>query len=332
MQLNKRQIMAIIKGSTVLGTGGGGRYDSALESTKSLRAVELISIDQLGPQDVVVTAYGAGGLTKPKNTRAVIGQGLELLQDQLDRPIKAIVPVEIGPYSLAAAFEIAANLGVPVVDGDLVGFRSVPEIYVELVTLAGLSRLPLVFGNNENDLVLLKNVRDAESLERIIRTFADGSRSNTFVIGYPFSRQQLRQCLASGSVSYCLEINDKLGSDFRTIGSGKVIKDVKKEVGGFTMGYLLVKGSSGLFRVEFKNEYLVLLKNNEVLITCPDFICVVDKSTKLGLNNGDSNLGKDVTIFAKPAIEQWLSKNGLALFSPKKLGLNYQQMLLEQLP
>ena len=106
MQLNKQQIKELIKGSTVLGTGGGGRYDSALDSIKNLKTVELISVDELKPEDIVITAYGAGGLTKPKNTKTAMARGLKLLQKQLDQPIKAIVPVEIGPYSLAAAFEV----------------------------------------------------------------------------------------------------------------------------------------------------------------------------------------------------------------------------------
>ncbi|MDQ5969824.1 MAG: uncharacterized protein QG593_341, partial [Patescibacteria group bacterium] len=248
MRLSKTQIRQIIRGSTILGTGGGGRLDSALSVIEKLPPIDLISFSDLNTDDIVITAYGAGGLTKPKSTKAAMARGLELLQKQLNRPIKAIVPVEIGPYSLAAAFEIAAKLGVPVVDGDLVGYRSVPEIYIELVTLANLPRCPLVFGNNEGDLVLLDETSSPESLEQIVRSFADESASNTFVLGYPYSRAQLNKCLARGSVSYCLEIERKLNKDFQLVGSGVVTEDAKEELDGFTKGYLSIKESKSSFR------------------------------------------------------------------------------------
>lgn len=329
MQLTKQQLRKIIEGSTILGTGGGGRYDSALSTIKNLAAVELINYEDLQPNDIVITAYGAGGLTKPKSTEEAMSRGLKLLQEQVGQPIKAIVPVEIGPYSLAAAFEIASKLGVPVVDGDLVGFRSVPEIFIELVTLADLGRCPLVFGNNEGDTLLLDTVSSAERLEEIVRTFANGSKSNTFVLGYPYTKVQLNSCLAKGSVSYCQSLMEELPPEFHLIGRGTVGKDSKQEVDGFTKGYLTIQDDGSVYRIEFKNEYLVLLKNREVVLTCPDLICVIDQKTGLGLNNGDDNTGQEVLIYVKPAVEQWLTKEGLALFSPRKLGLNYSQKVLE---
>jgi len=329
MKLNKEQIQEIIKGSTVLGTGGGGRLDSALSIIEKLPPSRLISFNDLDSDDVVITAYGAGGLTKPKNTTEIMAKGLDLLQQRLGKHIRAIVPVEIGPYSLAAAFEIAAQLSVPVVDGDLVGFRSVPEIYIELVTLANLSRCPLVFGSNEGDIVLLDEASSPERLEQIIRSFASESVSNTFVLGYPYSKAELEKCLAKGSVNYCQIMKDVLDEDFQLVGSGLVTEDVKEEVDGFTKGYLQIASCETTFRIEFKNEYLVLLKDNEVVVTCPDFICAVDQSTGLGLNNGDDNKGKQISIYVRPAIKQWRTKQGLALFSPGKLGLNYKQKVLE---
>lgn len=329
MKLNKKQVEEIIKGSTVLGTGGGGRLDSALSIIEKLPPLTLISFNDLDSDDIVITAYGAGGLTKPKNTTEMMTKGLDLLQQRLGKPIRAIVPVEIGPYSLAAAFEIAAQLSVPVVDGDLVGFRSVPEIYIELVTLADLSRCPLVFGNNEGDIVMLDEASSPERLEQIIRSFASESVSNTFVLGYPYSKAELKKCLAKGSVSYCQKMKNMLDKEFQLVGSGTVTEDAKEEVDGFTKGYVQIASREATFQIEFKNEYLVLLKDNEVIVTCPDFICAVDQSTGLGLNNGDDNKGKQISIYVRPAIKQWQTKQGLALFSPGKLGLNYNQKVLE---
>lgn len=328
MKLKNSQLKSIIEASTVLGTGGGGRLDSALEAVKDITEIELISLNELNSNDIVITAYGAGGLTKVKNTEFAMVDGLQLLEDQLPGKIKAIAPVEIGPYSLAVAFEIAAKLKVPVIDGDLVGYRSVPEIFIELVTLANLPRCPLVFGNNEGDLLLLKSACTAERLETIIRDFANKSQSNTFVLGYPYNKQQIQSCLAAGSVSYCIKFGQKLASDFKLVANGKVSEDLKQEKGGFTQGKLCIKNSGAIFTVIYKNEYLVLLKNDEVILTCPDYICVVDAVTKRGLNNGDDNLGKEVEVYIAPAIKQWQTATARKLFSPQNLGLPYKQKVL----
>lgn len=329
--VNNTKINEIIRGSTVLGTGGGGRYDSAIEAVKTIPSIELISYDELRDGDTIITVYGAGGLTKAANTESVIQQGLETLETRLGKPIKAVVPVEIGPFSLAMAFDLAVKLKLPVVDGDLVGFRSVPEIFIELVTLVDLPRTPLVFGNNAGDLLVLEKEASAESLERTIRAFSDQSESNTFVLGYPYTKEQLGKCLAKGSVSYCINIQQKLDEEFRLVDSGVVSTNSKKETGGFTQGSLKIKAASGtVYEAIFKNEYLVLLKDGATLVTCPDFICLVDEATGLGLNNGDSNVNKKVKIYAKAAIKEWRTKQGLALFSPCKLGLNYQQKIVER--
>jgi DUF917 family protein len=328
MKVNKPMMQQLLAGSTILGTGGGGRYDEALQRIKDIRAVELLTVDELPADAVVITAYGAGGLTKPKVNVQALKNGLRLLQKRLGKPIDAIVPVEIGPYSLAEAFWVATQLKVPVIDADLVGCRSVPEIFIELVTLAGLSRCPLVFGNSEGDLVLLETESSAERLEQLVRSFADLSISNTFVLGYPFSKAQLLASAAKGSVSYCLGLKDKLALDFQLAGKGRVVLDEKQEKDGFTRGRLQVKQNKARFTIEYKNEYLVLLKDGKLSLTCPDFICIIDDKTGLGLNNGEANVGKQVSVYIRPAIRQWQTLAARKLFSPKALGLDYQQKVL----
>lgn len=328
MKIDKEKLLEIIKGSTILGTGGGGRYDSALSVLENLAMAEMITFDELGDEDIVITAYGAGGLTKEKNSEKVILEGIALLQKQLSKKIAAVVPVEIGPYAIAQAFEMAEILGVPVVDGDLVGCRSVPEIFIELVTLADLKRTPLVLGNNEGDLLLLDREADAVSLERIVRSFADISTSNSYVLGYPYDKAQLETCIANGSVSYCLDVASDLTSAFQFVGKGKIISDSKSESGGFTKGTLEIQGENNIYKVEYKNEFLILFKDDELVVTCPDFICIVDSETMLGINNGDDNRGKQVDIYIKPAISQWLTPEGIELFSPRNLGYDCDQKLV----
>ena len=91
MKIDKEKLLEIIKGSTILGTGGGGRYDSALTVLDKLGMAEMIAFDELGDDDIVITAYGAGGLTKEKNSEKVILEGIALLQKQLSKVTWSVV-------------------------------------------------------------------------------------------------------------------------------------------------------------------------------------------------------------------------------------------------
>src|SRR6185369_14103720 len=147
MQLTKSDIESVIRASTILGTGGGGRLDNAqkLLTAINLEGLRLVPIVDLPSAGYVVTAYGIGGLTKSSVSQQVVRKRCqELLGERLDGPIIGVIPVEIGPGSLAQAIALATALDVPLVDGDLAGFRAVPEIFIELMTLAKLERCPMV--------------------------------------------------------------------------------------------------------------------------------------------------------------------------------------------
>lgn len=325
MQIANEEMKSILAGSTILGTGGGGRYDEALSIVEDVPAVELIDVSEFPESSLCITAYGAGGLTKPAVSHDTVIRTLEEYQSLIGL-VSAIVPVEIGPYSLAAAFQTANILDLPVVDGDLVGFRSVPEIFIERVTLADLNRCPLVVANEDKEMLWLDETESAFTIEKKVREFADISWSNTIVIGYPFLKSQLDRCLARSSVSYCTTLAKEIPSDFVLVNSGRVVNDAKQELNGFTVGELVIASGNTKSRVLYKNEYLVLIENSLVMATCPSLICVVDRDTGLGLNNGDENLGKEVDIWVKLAIDAWNTPEGLELFSPRSLGFDYEQV------
>jgi len=333
MKLTKQAVDKLLQQATILGTGGGGRLVNARKLLRRLtfKPVTLVSVADLPTTGCVVTAYGVGGLTKPAVDRPAIRQRCqELLSERLGQPIVGVIPVEMGPGSVAQAIALAIALDVPLVDGDLAGQRAVPEIFIELVTLAKQERCPMVLANAEGDFVILDKLSSPEKIETIARTFADMSASNALAVGYPLSKKQLLKSAAPGSVRYCLELGKKLSPDFTLVATGTVTADTKQDKGGFTVGRLKIAAENSTCTVEFKNEYMVLVKDATVLVTCPDLICVVDTQTGLGLNNGEDNLGKKVAIYIKPAVAPWQTAAGRKLFSPRALGLGYSQKVIKE--
>lgn len=343
MKLDKLILERLLVGSSFLGTGGGGRIDIAKKLLKKInRPVELIDIETVKNNDLIITTFGIGGLKKTGNFTSINTFNMRILKDTLKREVEYLIPVEIGPVSVFNLLLTASLLSIPVIDGDLVGFRSSPEIYLEGITINKSNRLPLVASNSDGDSLILLKSKSVERIETILRNFSAASQTKVYVAGYPLTKKNIIKNFGNKSIDYSIKIgkiiidsedNDKLISSLefeqiKYIDRGMIIKQDEFKIKGFTAGKLTVLAKKNKYEIIYKNEFLVLLKNNKTLLTCPDSILLLDINNKIGINNGDQNIGKSIIIFTKKAQNYWRSKDGLKLFSPKNLGLNYEQKLL----
>lgn len=343
MQLNKDDIQNIVIGSSVLGTGGGGRYTLAQKIAQGIsHPIKLQPLDKVGKNELIITTFMVGGLKKKGDLGTGIAKSIRLLKETLNKDISYLIPVEVGPTAVVNILNIASELNLPVIDGDLVGFRSAPEIYVEAITLNNTNRLPIVAVNLEGDTIILKETSTIEKIETILRSFSAQSQTEVYVAGYPIYKKQIENFFGNGSLTLALKIGKCLtesydDKDLRIkleenglllIDSGIIVAQDDEDTRGFTKGKLQIKTKKDLYEVIYKNEYLVLLKNNKAILTSPDSIILVDPTLKRGLNNSEDNRNKRVFIFAKKAIPAWRTPKGKRLFSPKNLGYNYPQKLL----
>lgn len=341
MKLRKNELKNILLGVSLLGTGGGGRFDMAQKILQKIsKPVQLRSVDELKDNDFIATVFMVGGLKKKGDATKGAKKSIELLQKILNKKIKYLVPVEIGPTAVLDLLYIASEMNLPVIDGDFVGFRSAPEIYVEAITLNNVNRLPIAVVNLEGDSLVLYKTSSIQSLETILRDFSARSKSQVYVAGYPVTKNQIKNYFGKGSVSFSQQVGKCLigkkdnllpslkDKGFIFIDSGRIINQEGSDNKGFTSGKLLIKAAKNIYEVIYKNENIVLLKNKIVLVTSPDSIILLDLVSKVGINNGDNNRNKEVYIFVRKAIPVWRTKKGRQLFSPKNLGLEYKQKLL----
>lgn len=343
MKYSKNDLQKVLLGSSVLGTGGGGRYELAEKILGVITSpVNIIPIGDVADDEIVITAFMVGSLGKKGDIEKVIINTVNKLSQLLQKQIKYILPVEIGPTATMSVFNIASKLGLSVIDGDIVGYRSSPEIYLETITMTNGNRLPIVASNVEGDTIALYETSSIEKVESILRTFSSQSQSEVYVAGYPLFKRDLINSFGKGSVSFAREIgeilekvtNEKRMIDLfkkngcKFIDKGEIITQDENEKNGFTSGELLIRSKENNYRILYRNEYLILFKNDEVSITCPDSIYLIDQNTRKGINNSEKNKGKKVFIFGRRAIDIWRTRKGKRLFSPKNLGLPYRQVLL----
>ena len=343
--LSKKDLTNLIIGSTLLSTGGGGSFLSAKKLTGKIKKIpKLAGLDELKDDSLVVTVFGVGG--KENCNPAVTSKiALRSFENIFRKKIAAIIPVEIGPLATIVGVFAASVNNLPVLDADIVGFRSSPEVFLETITMANLSREPSVIANDKGDILILYKSKNIKTTEDIFRNFAALSGGDAFVAGYPLTVKQIRSVVANGSIRASIKIGGQLSllkrnkislsdfcrkNGFKILGEGKIVKEEKIVKKGFSFGKLQIinKAAKTNFQIFTKNENIVLLKNKRVILTVPDSICLLNKKTLTGILNFENNLGKEVFILGRKAISIWRTKKGEKLFSPKNLGFAFKQKLL----
>ena len=334
-------LIQFLIGASVLATGGGGSYEKAKNLLKNT-SVNLNGLNELNSNDIVCTVFGVGGKQVNDPVKSAVN-AFQVFKKLFTEKVTAIIPVEIGPLASAISIFIADKINLPIVDADIVGMRSSPEVFLETITLKNLKREPSVIAN-ESDAAILYRSRSYEMTENFFRNFAEQSGGDAFVVGYPLRIKEIKDVVARGSVSASIQIGKDLGkveegkkclkefcirNYFKYIGEGKIVKEQKEVKKGFTVGKYIIKLTKESFlEVVIKNENIVCIKNKSVIVTTPDLICLIEKESLIGTNNFSKNINKDVIVLAKKAIPIWRSKKGRELFSPKNLGLNFKQKLL----
>ena len=141
--LNREDLLDILYGGAILGTGGGGSLISGIEcidlALSKGKTFKLVSFDELNADDIIVCPYSCGAISPLSEEERKKYEGLpvyedtyhikalESMEEYLGKPIKAIISTEIGAGNTASALYCAAMADKVIVDGDPAG-RSVPGL------------------------------------------------------------------------------------------------------------------------------------------------------------------------------------------------------------
>lgn len=340
--ITKKGAQMIVYGANLLGTGGGGTIESAQKLLKQMKTVRLVEFDELKNNDIVCTAFGVGG-SQNCDPLTAIRDALFLFQNRTGINVSAIIPVEIGAESVATALFTASKLNLPLLDSDIVGLRSSPEVFLETITLVNLPRTPCVVTDDKGNNLIISKPYSYRKIERLLRNFAVSVGGDAFVVGYPLSVNSLKKSLPKGSVILAKKNGEFLSklkqnqitlenfcseTRWKIVETGTIIKHLIYKSSGFNKGKYEIKSKKDSFTIWYKNENLVLLRNQKVLLTCPDSISLLNLDSFEGVNNYGKNINKRVAILVRKSIPLWRTKKGLKLFSPRNLGLQFKQRLL----
>lgn len=336
----------LMKGASVLGTGGGGSYTRARAIVSELahRRLQLTPLAELPPEALGVTAFIAGGglthddverLTALAEVTPALGAA-RALEAALGRPIGFVYAAEIGPQNTLEPARLAALLGVPLVDGDCAG-RSVPELNLFTLALAGIPMPPFSVATFQGDALVVTTVAQPERAEAMVRALASASGGIVCVTGFPVTAKVLRGALIPGTLSRAMQLGSHTGPGRhpaqalaaatpggRLAFRGRVAAAAIRKEGGFFRGTVDLEGTDGFqgrrYRLGVQNEFMWSWEDDRLDIQCPDLICVVDWDSgtgKLTYGNGfeqSVEVGDEVAVLRFPCPDIWDSPEGRARF------------------
>ncbi len=355
--LTREDILDILMGGTILGTGGGGDLaegigyiDAALAEGKTF---DLVSLDTVPDDALICTPYLLGAISDlpadekaqyarlPRTDQTPILLAYQRFQDHMGQPFYGTVPCEMGGSNTAVAMFAAAMSGHKIIDADPAG-RAVPEITHSTYYIAGLPAAPIVLANAFGEVTILEHIADDMRAEAVVRALCVVSENDISAIDHALPAHVLREAIIPGTLSKALT----LGRAFRTAltegkdtaqvvaaeGHGAVVFrgaisdcDWRTE-GGFTLGSITIGGTDAhagqSYRISLKNENLVSWLDDEVHATIPDLICLFDSDTGQPVQNPDYRTGQSVAVVVLPAPAPFLTEKGLACFGPAYVGLD----------
>lgn len=343
--LERQEIEDIARGSAVLGTGGGGDpylgKVAAIQAIKRFGPLQLAAIDELPDDTLVAFPFAIGSpvpfLERITMTRELV-RAYHAMCRYLGTTIGAVMSAEIGGINSVLPFAVGRELGLPVIDGDCMG-RAYPEIQLVTLTLYGHSAAPLAVADEHGNVAIIDTI-DNTWAEKLARPVAVEMGAISGGFGYPVTVKDLKEAAILGSVSFAEELGkairlaqqehrDPVAAALGTAGgfrlfSGRIIDVERRTSKGWALGETRISGVDDFagreMVVRFQNEHLVAMENDEIVVSVPDLIAILDTERGEPITTENLRYGFRVTVIGIPCDAKWRTPEGIALGGPRHFG------------
>ncbi|MFE8698444.1 DUF917 domain-containing protein [Cytobacillus sp. FJAT-53684] len=364
--IDKKSIDEITLGASILATGGGGNPEiGRLWAHKVIdEKKDIVMIDPMDvPDDVLVCSVSPLGspvvLTEKPPNEEVLKQAVFKLEKYIGKKVEAIVPVECGGVASIVAYAIAAELGVPVIDADGMN-RAFPELQMTSWATHGISPTPTVSSDDRLNTTIIDTV-DYLVAESIARKVSMSYGGISWIATYPMTGADLKRAsiLNSQSIAWevgkavlyarkhhlnpaeqiILALDEKYGLKGFKVFDGKVA-DIQREFGGeiskgFTIGRLILEGinedKGKVASLDYQNEWLNLLIDDEVKCMTPDLIAIIDVETGEPIRTEIVKYGYRGTVLLLATHERMRTPKGIETFGPRYFGYDLDYIPVEEL-
>lgn len=354
-----QQAEDFVRGATILGTGGGGDPGEGLrllvEALSEIGSIKLVSLSEVDRDSVIVVPYYVGTIApeaktkKPVKVDEPIKVAFEEMERILGAEISAVLASELGGFNASLALYMGAYMGLPVIDGDLLG-RAAPELHQCTVHIFGIPMYPSVIVSETGNKIVVYEYSDIDDYEAIARYLSVLSGRFVAVVDTPLRMDDAEKAVIKDTMSLCLKVGgavraarsrglNPVGEVAKALGGWKIFEGYVKsyqyrDEGGFLMGEAVVEGVGGWSGKRLKtwimNEHLMAWINGEPAAMAPDLIIFLNDEGE-GITNTILKVGMKVNVIASRAPEIWRTENGLRFFSPRRFGFDIDYIPVEEL-
>ncbi|MGY1707343.1 DUF917 domain-containing protein [Geodermatophilus sp. SYSU D00697] len=336
-------------GVSLLGSGGGG--DAGMLAHVLRRGLGGGSLPVLDPGDLgdaPVVPVGIIGATRvfaeklPDGTE--FAQAVAAVSRWTGRRPAAVMDLEVGGLNGLSGAVAALDLGLPLVDADLMG-RALPRLDQFTWAACGQPMTPCVV-REPGGRTLLVDGAAAPGLERSIRAMLAESGGWAALALPPVAARDIPATCVTGGLARAAALGraaERLPSTpdraalagalgGRVLTSGRVVDVDRHGVSaGSARGSVTVvdTGNGAVLRLESENEFLVALHDGEPVATCPDLLCALDRRTGRPLAVDTVRTGNEVVVVAIPGPAWWLRTGHLARVGPRAFGIDCDPVLME---
>jgi uncharacterized protein len=362
--VSMEDVKDLVAGATIFGVGGGGSPNEGLTSLTDVmnrgKRLVLADLNEFSNHDLLASPYFVGSVAPSKPREGgepaaaagdAVAAAVSMLESKLKRKVAGTVATELGGGNTAACLAIAGKLGIPMVDGDLMG-RAGPELHQSTMQIFNLSMVPSALVSETGNKILIESCESINDYEAIARYASVVAGGHVAVVDSPLTKSEAEVCVIRGTVSKCVAVGRarrlaaEKGKDpvsavlgelanGRLLMKGKVKKYAWRDEKGFLFGEATVVGEDdweGMkFRSWIKNEHIMGWMNDRPAVMPPDLIMFLDASDGTGITNDRLKEGMDVAIVGASISKVWRKPSGLAVFGPRHFGFDYDYVPFENL-
>ncbi len=353
--LTRQDMIEILYGCTILGTGGGGeleggiaKIDAALEAGKTFR---LATFDEIDDEDIIGTPYACGAISPlteeerkkyenlPRTTESYYLLALRQMEEFLGKEVKGVISTELGGGNTASAFYCGAMTDRYILDGDPAG-RSVPALQHTTYYLNDVPICPMSVMNKFGEGAVITSVTSDERAEDLVRALAVVSQNSVAVVDHVNTAAVLKGAVINGAISYAQKIGKAFldtreadgdyvaavteAGEGKFMFAGTVTKSEFETIDGYTYGNTEIAGTGDYrgetLRIWYQNENIISWRNGEYFVTVPDLICLFNLDEKMPEMNPYAKVGSQVAVTALPSPAEWATPAGIDLLGPRSFG------------
>lgn len=324
---------ALEAGAILLGSGGGGGLAVGAVLLRAVLAdgcIEVLPAAALAGNDTVVHVGVVGSpdvIAERLLDSAGLARAVRMVSDRVGSSPAAVGIIEIGGLNALTPLAAAAHLGLPVIDGDLMG-RAFPSIRQTTLAVEGLPATPIALVDPAGAAVVIEDGAPAR-VEALLRATVGAMGGAAAIALYAVSAGPLTEFGVAGSLTTC----ERLGRAFLTSPRGDAASLAHALGGsvlfvgrvddliprnGLTPGSLtLTNDATGMSaRVDHFDEFLAVTLDGITTARAPDVIVALSEHDHVPLRTDQVRLGQRLLIIGLPAMHPWDTSRDVVVGPP----------------